>query len=107
MPHDVQKAKHIRYKMTERADLGDAQFTDEGVEDAAPYSSTQKDLAPVVLAEMDLEGSESDGEGYGRNGAVVMPENSSSAPGHSSQNIRSISPRPLVRKNGVQNWGRY
>ena len=102
MPQGIRKAKQIRYKVTQNLDLGDVKFTDKVVEDIF-----SKDLEPVVLAEMDLEVSKSDGELHGLNGAVVMPDNSNSAPGRSSKNIGPISPWTLVRKYGVQNWGRY
>lgn len=66
MPYDVRNAKHIRYKMADRAALEDEQFADRVVEGCIPYVSTQRDRAPGFFTGTKSRGLKNDGEGQGK-----------------------------------------
>lgn len=86
--------------MTERADLGDGERFEETVERSFPGSCNGV-LVPICFTDENGEDINEDGESPEPETEQILNDNrSASAYGPSSANniVRSISPRPLVRK---------
>ena len=97
MPDDVRKAKHIRHKMTERADVG---FGDEDTyelsgiaADEDPTEAPQLGTSPALMSH--VAPSTDPTATHNVSGVQVLPP----TPPESSP-----SPRPLVNKRRSNNW---
>lgn len=109
IPPEVEKAKLVRQRMTERADIGDGELTEDFLEESIPDEASGARVAPMFWTEEDRDGSElhstcAEEEGEGNEiavGQVAVQPNDVEDGGVGAAptvNARSVSPRPLVRK---------
>lgn len=112
IPPDVEKAKRVRQKKAERADSGDAEFTEDILQELIPDHSSGSGIAPIFWTDDETEGAgalttvnereeqgSEDARAFASTSADIEVEgtqnNTAALP---SLNSRGMSPRPLVRK---------
>lgn len=90
MTDDVRRAKHIRYKMTDRADMGVAEDADEVVESFMPCS---KDTQETESETLHVEAPSTESDDFGDVQSVVAPIVIPDSP-----ETITPSPRPLINR---------